>query len=492
MAEQLDVGRAEPELDKESIQSGSGSCVFNQSEESSGGHVSALVKTASPEPLTLELMDFVGSFPEEVTDMILTLLSANDLENCSSVSQLWSSTIKRFQLQQISRLKYNWENGKYSVHCFPISNEISYSYVLGVDELASNYRYDQCPYFFAYGTEDGFLCRPIFSVVHIDAELRKKCSNNFQSAGFFCRVDEVDEVCIMGGSIMWTSVNESSGALYYYNALLEPDTEMKTIDRWNFSNPNDIWKPIFLKMDSNYIVFSYKKRYVKAWCKHTLELKFEQKCRDDALQQISLFDGCLVISYTFKAESTSVIEIHNLKSDSNNGSTLKHTFTVDGQVVSLYSNRHFIFLSFKFEYKFIQVFSKQSFSQIYSYNYVSPFHIAHYKTHRCRIESVHANYIVVNDGPKCERYRILNLVTKKMFYIPSYAEKLWPVFDNIAVIHNCFDKSLQVFDWERNTQLLTLAIPKQISDKYVVVGVTGLRIIILDTSSNQVVVFKFG
>ncbi|XP_039293451.1 uncharacterized protein LOC111059640 isoform X2 [Nilaparvata lugens] len=126
-AEQSNVGRAEPQLDKEPIR-GCGCCGFDQSGESSGDHGTPLGNTGSPEPITLESMDFVGSFPEEVTDMILSLLSANDLENCSSVSQLWSSTIKRFQQQQISRLKYNWENGKYSVHCFPISEEFTTVY----------------------------------------------------------------------------------------------------------------------------------------------------------------------------------------------------------------------------------------------------------------------------------------------------------------------------------------------------------------------------
>ncbi|XP_039293457.1 uncharacterized protein LOC111047758 isoform X3 [Nilaparvata lugens] len=524
MAEQLDVGRAEPELDKESIQSGSGSCVFNQSEESSGGHVSALVKTASPEPtcvkmakqsepeldkepiqsvsgscvfdqseessgghvsalvetaspepISFESMDFVGSFPEEVTDMILSLLSSNDLEKCSSVSQLWSSTIKRFQKRQISRLKSNWENGKYSVHCFPISNEFSYLKVFGVvDELASNYPYDQCPYFFAYATEKGVRQPIYFSVVQIDAELRKTI-NHFQYTGF----DHINELCIMGGSIIWISFDKSLAALHYYNALLAPNTEMKTIDRWN--TDHIIGRSISPKMDRNYIAVSNNKRYVKAWCIHTLELKFEQKYHAFYSQHISLFDGCLVISNSFDAEPNSVIEIHNLKR--NNGSTLKYTLSVDGGVESLHSNRHFIYLIFKCGYKFIQVISKQSYSIIFSHKYDSFF--------PREIQRAHDDYIVVKEVFK-HKYRILNLVTGKWSDIPYNAVKLWTVFDNIAVIRNLSDKALQVFDWERNTQLLTLAIPDQISDEYVVASVTEMRIVIVDTSSNQVVVFKFG
>ncbi|XP_039293543.1 uncharacterized protein LOC111058178 isoform X4 [Nilaparvata lugens] len=64
------AAKSEVGLDKEP-QSGSGS---------SGDHALG----ASPEPITLESMDFVGSFPEEVTYMILSHLSANSLENCSS------------------------------------------------------------------------------------------------------------------------------------------------------------------------------------------------------------------------------------------------------------------------------------------------------------------------------------------------------------------------------------------------------------------------
>ncbi|XP_039293539.1 uncharacterized protein LOC111058178 isoform X1 [Nilaparvata lugens] len=465
------AAKSEVGLDKEP-QSGSGS---------SGDHALG----ASPEPITLESMDFVGFFPEEVTDMILSLLSANDREKCSSVSQLWSSTIKRFQQGQISRLKYNWENGRYSVHCFPISDEFSYLYVFGVEEIASNYSYDQCPYFSAYATKNG-VRRPIyFSVVHIDAELRKT-TNHCQYTGFFGRVKEV---CVWGGSIIWTCAHESLGALHYYNATLTPDTEMKTIDEWNFSNPYDIWNTISLKMDRNFIAVSNNQQYVKAWCKHTLELKLEQKCRDGALQQISLFDGCLVISNTFKTEPYSVIEIHNLKSNSNNGSTLEHTFTVDGKVQNLHSNKHFIVLDIILCSKTIQVFNKQSYSIIYSYDYDS--------ISCCRFQSAHDDYIVVLNDDKYPR--ILNPATRKWSDIPSYALwtvdhliKLWTVFDNIAVIRNLSDKTLQVFDWERNTQLLTLVIPEQISDKYVVASVTEMRIVIVDTFSNQVVVFKFG
>ncbi|XP_039293542.1 uncharacterized protein LOC111058178 isoform X3 [Nilaparvata lugens] len=454
------AAKSEVGLDKEP-QSGSGS---------SGDHALG----ASPEPITLPSMDFVGFFPEEVTDMILSLLSSNDLENCSSVSQLWSSTIKRFQQVQISRLKYNWDNGKYSVHCFPMSDELLYAHCQNVQVLPSNYSYDQFLHYPAFMLKKGTLGPFYFSVVRIDADLRKTI-NLCQYSGFLgC----IKQVWVMGESVIWLSVNESVGALHYYNASLSPNTEMKTIDRWNYFNRNCI----SLKMDGNYIAVSNNNRYVKAWCKQTLELKLEQRCRDNALQQISLFDGSLVISNAISSEPTSVIEIHNMKSDSNNRSTLKHTFTVDGQVQSLLLNRHFIFLNIIVDNKFTQqVRNKQSYSIIYSCMYNSP--VPH------EIQSAYDDYIVVLSDDK---YRILNLVTRKRSYIPSDTKKLWTVFDNIAVIRNRSDKLLQVYDWERNTQLLTLAIPEQISDKYVVASVTESRIVIVDTSSNQVVVFKFG
>ncbi|XP_039293447.1 uncharacterized protein LOC111059640 isoform X1 [Nilaparvata lugens] len=322
-----------------------------------------------------------------------------------------------------------------------------------------------------------------FSIVGIDAELGMTF-NIFQYPIF---PGSIKKVWVMGDSLIWftESEYESVASLHYYNASLVPNTEKRTIYKCAFSH-----RITSLRMDRNYIAIADDNGYVKVWCKHTLELKFEQNHAFYS-QHISLFDGCLVISkpeiglhvYHKIYPTASVIQIHNLKSDPNHCSTLKHTFSVDGQVQSLDSNSHFIFLIF--EHKLIQVISKQSYSIIYSHKYDS------FLTRE--IQRAHDDYIVVKEVSNDQRYRILNLVTRQWSdIIPSCAKKLWTVFDNIAVISNWSDKTLHVFDWKRNTQLLTLAIPEQISRRYIVMSVTELRIVIVDFYSNQVVVFKFG
>ncbi|XP_039293541.1 uncharacterized protein LOC111058178 isoform X2 [Nilaparvata lugens] len=457
------AAKSEVGLDKEP-QSGSGS---------SGDHALG----ASPEPITLETMDFVASFPEELTDMILSHLTASDLEYCSGVSQIWSKAIKIFKQRQYARLKYNWENGIYSVHRLSISDDFECAQVPTIELLPSNFNHDQCLYYPVFMAKKGTQSPLHFCVIRIDAELRKTIDFLFE----ICPPYYIENVCVMGGCLIWL---ESFGTVKYYNATLGSNSKVETFEKDNHAIPNDS----SLTTDRDHIVVSnYRTNYLKVWCKQSHKPILESKCNKSSVQKISLCNGCLIISNSFKAGIKSAIEIHNLTNDANN--TLKHTFTLACRVQNLHSNERFIFLNIEMHHNYIQVHDKQSYAIVYSHKYDS--------SKPCTIHYAYDDFIFVKEFLK-NSYRILTLASGEWLTVSSLTKRLYTVFENISV--NCppFDNTLHVLDWKRDAELFTLAIPEpnkcdfSFSSTHDVVSVSEFRIVVFDLLSDKFIVYKFG
>ncbi|XP_039293352.1 uncharacterized protein LOC111053455 [Nilaparvata lugens] len=445
-------------------------------------------------------MDVVASFPEEVTDMVFSHLQATDLEYCCGVSQLWRRTIERFKQRQRARLKYNWQHGKYSVNCSPISIGLNIQIGLRFKEyefevVPVNDPCDQVFPVYMYFKDPGCSGAEVLSIINIDSNSRIKLHQLPRTSS------EMSVVIVVGDSIAWL---EPSAVLKHYNAELASNgSKVETFGKHDDSRTDEDFEGVekykSLTMDRNHIAVVSNDRFVKVWCKKSHKKIITKRC---VQPKISLSDGCLIIaSYIGERLEKSVkiycteIEIHNLQHDANN--TLLHTFNLDGIVESTHSKERFIFIVFSLHNHKIQVRDKKNFTVIYSYDY------------NLSLKNVFDDYIVVKGLTKGEQvfsefgipygwrhdyyYKILTLASGEWSTeIPSRDKNLFTVFENIAVVRSVSDKSLYVLDWKRFTKLYTLRIPEHVSDDFEVINVTEWRIIVFDSESNQFIIFKFG
>ncbi|XP_039280992.1 uncharacterized protein LOC111055519 isoform X1 [Nilaparvata lugens] len=425
------------------------------------------------EAFNLESMDFVAIFPLELTYLILSYLSSDDLKYCDRVSQLWSRTIHNFiqsrDLIERVRLKHNWQQGKYSVHWLHIPMQKLLVSCWRTTLIPSN---DNVFYYPLVGRLDyeQNLCG--LYLFRLDAALRMATKLVFMTSTPYL----IWKVCVLRDCLVWIYGNQ----LMYYDGETH-----RTIEHELHDNSDG---DLFIRMDSHHIVAWTEWGYLKVWCKRTTDLlELERNEAGLYYHLCSFHDGCLVIFtcgdldniHYGKISNISKLEIHNLRNDKPD--RLQYRIYVDGKADYLASNERYIILIIICpitSYRLIQVRDIENRAVI---KYTYPYFI------RFELYNICDDYIILRED--CSEFVILTLATGEQTRIVSTSTILKTLFENIAVNLKA-DKTLQVLDWRDQIELHRLPSPKGKADW--VVDANEYMVVTYDKDANTFVVFKYG